>query len=243
MAAANPAAPEGQRFQNQNAQRPDYVPEKFWKDGKVDLETAFKSYGELETKFTTKTEDLLKQLDAERRKGLPEAPDKYEVQLGEDAPVKKEDLEAHPALGWWRETAFAAGLPPEKFNEGVEQLVGILTQGPDLEAEAKKLGENATARIEAVSKWAQTTFTDPEEFAAVQVLGTSAAGIKVIEKLMGAKSPALDIDPAPQPPKITLEQLRAKQNDPRYYDPARRDSAFVREVDEGFALLFGGQKK
>lgn len=234
-------APEGQRFEGQNAQRPDYVPEKFWKDGRIDLENAFKSYSELETRFTTKTEELLKQLDADRRKNLPESPDKYEVQLGEEAPIAKEDLETHPAVDWWRKTAHEAGLPPEKFNEGVAQLVGILTQGPDLEAEAAKLGENAKVRIEAVSQWAQTTFKEPEEFVAVQLLGTSAAGIKVLERLMG-KGPGLQDDNAPPPPRITVEDLRKMQGDPRYYDPARRDMAFVRQVDEGFALLYGQKK-
>lgn len=235
---ANPGANESARFAGQAPQRPDFIPEKFWKDGKVDLETAFKSYNELETRFTTKTEDLLKQLDADRRKGLPEAPEKYEVQLGDDAPVTKEDLEAHPALDWWRKAAFEAGMPPEKFNEGVTQLVGILSQGPDLEAEAAKLGENARVRIEAVSTWAKTTFSDPEEFKAIQLLGTSAAGIKVLEKIMGKGSPDTG-EAAPATPKITIDKLRSMQADPRYWNPTQRDPEFVRQVDDGFAAIYG----
>lgn len=242
-AAANRQADESQRFQNQNAQRPDFVPEKFWKDGKVDLEGAFTSYKELETRFTTKTEDLLKQLDADRRKGLPDAPEKYEVKLGEDAPVKAEDLQGHPAIEFWRKTAFEAGLPPEKFNEGVSELVGILTAGPDLAAEKAALGENADARIHAVGAWAKSKVGDDQEaFSVVQQIGSTAAGIRALEKMMGeaAQSPTGQ-EPAP-PPEITIDKLREMQNDPRYWDRARRDPAFVKKVDDGFQALYGKKK-
>lgn len=238
---ANPGASEGQRFAHQNVQRPDYVPEKFWKDGKVDLETAFTSYKELETKFTTKTEELLKQLDSERRKGLPEAPEKYEMKLPEEIGLKPDDIKDHPAVDWWRKTAFEAGLPPDKFNEGVSQLIGILTQGPDLEAEAAKLGENARVRIEAVTTWATQTFTDPEEFAAIQLLGTSASGIKVLEKLMGKQRPDTG-EAASAAPALTLDKLRSMQADPRYWNPTQRDPAFVKQVDEGFNALYGQKR-
>lgn len=238
---ANPSASENARFEGQASQRPEFVPEKFWKDGQVDLEGAFTSYRELETRFTTKTEDLLKQLDAERRKDLPDDPMKYEVALGDDAPLAKEDLEAHPALDWWRKTAFEAGLPPEKFSEGVGQLIGVLTEGPDLDAELKSLGENGEARVHAVSTWAQKTFTDPDEFAEIQRIGMTAGGIRILEKLMGNIGPATG-EEAPAPRQVSIDDLRKMQNDPRYWNPTQRDPAFVRQVDEGFQKLFGSKK-
>lgn len=238
--ADNRSASENARFESKAVQRPDYVPEKFWKDGQVDLETAFKSYNELETRFTTKTEDLMKQLDSERRKGLPEDPSKYEVSLGQDAPIAKEDLEAHPALDWWRQTAFEAGLPPEKFSEGLNQLVEVLTAGPDLEAELKELGENGEARVSAVSAWAQRTFSDPAEFAEIQRLGMTAGGIRVLEKLMGQQGQP-NIEGAPPPRQVSLDELRKMQNDPRYWNPTRRDPAFVKQVEDGFNALFGSK--
>lgn len=242
-AANNRSASEAARFEGTAAsERPDYVPEKFWKDGKVDLETAFTSYKELETRFTTKTEELLKQLDAERRKSLPEAPEKYEVDLGQDAPVPKEALEAHPSLDWWRKTAFEAGLPPEKFNEGVSQLVSILTAGPDLEAEKAALGENADARITAVGQWAQARLADdPAAFDAVRMIGSTADGIRALEKLMG-QGDVPDTTAAPREPEITPEKVRAMQADPRYWDRTKRDPAFVKMVDEAFAKLYPAKK-
>jgi len=38
---------------------------------------------------------------------------------------------------------------------------------------------------------------------------------------------------------ITLGELQAKQKDPRYWNPAKREAAFVKEVDEGFSKLYG----
>jgi hypothetical protein len=241
VAGNNPAASEGVRFEAQTAQRPDYIPEKFWRDGKPDIENLAKSYGELETRFTTKTETLLKNLDAERRKGLPEAPEKYEIALAEDIGITAEDIAGHPAIDFWRKTAFEAGLAPEKFNEGVAQIVGILTAGPDLEAEAKALGENAEARIGAVAQWVKASVTDPEEFAAVQMLGTSAAGIRALERLMGKGGAMNTDDLAPRPPRMTIEKLKAMQADQKYWSPVHRDPAWVKEVDEGFAALYGAR--
>lgn len=242
-ASNNRSASEGARFEGTSpSERPEFVPEKFWKDGKVDLETAFTSYKELETRFTTKTEDLLKQLDAERRKGLPEAPDKYEVNLGQDAPLPKEALEAHPSLEWWRKTAFEAGLPPEKFNEGVGQLVSILTAGPDLEAEKAALGENADARITAVGQWAQSRLaSDPAAFDAVRMIGSTADGIRALEKLMG-QADVPDTTDAPREPDLTPEKVRSMQSDPRYWDRSKRDPAFVKMVDEAFSKLYPAKK-
>ena len=239
----NRAASESKRLETPAApaERPDYVPEKFWKDGKLDAEAALKSYGELETKLRTKTEDLLTQIKSEARAGVPETPDKYEVKL-ENPPIPADQLEKHPAFEWWRSTAHAMGVPQEKFNEGVGQLMGILTQGPDLEAETKKLGENADTRIAAVSTWARSTFTSPEEFAAVQLLGTSAAGIKVLERLMGSSAPSTSQDLAPAAPVMTPAKLRSMQADPRYWDQARRDNDWVKQVDEGFAQLYAAKK-
>ena len=243
-AGANRTASEGQRFEGQQStQRPEFVPEKFWKDGKVDMETAFNSYKELETKFTTKTEELLKQLDADRRKGLPEAPEKYEIKLEADAPVTVDELTGHPAIDFWRKTAFEAGLPPEKFNEGVAQLVGILTAGPDLVAEKAALGENADARIAAVGQWATSKLADdPDAFKAVQLVGSTAAGVRALEKLMNANTPAASGNEPPPPPELTPEKLREMQSDPRYWDRNKRDLAFVKKVDDAFNALYTKKK-
>lgn len=234
----NPAADEGVRFQNQ-AQRPDYIPEKFWRDGAPDIENMAKSYAELTAWKNTKTEELMKQLDAERLKARPEAADKYEIPDIEG--VDKQLLAESPLVAYWRETAFNAGLPQEAFNEGIAKYMEALDMtGPNLEEEAKVLGENAEARIAAVSQWAQAQFTDPAEFEAIQRLGQSAAGIKVLERMMG--NPATGNDNVAVPKVVTIEQLKQMQLDPRYWNPASRDPQFVKDVDEGFQRLYGAKR-
>ena len=42
---------------------------------------------------------------------------------------------------------------------------------------------------------------------------------------------------ASSPSKVTIEDLMAKMRDPRYYDPARRDKAYVQEVTDGFKRI------
>ena len=42
---------------------------------------------------------------------------------------------------------------------------------------------------------------------------------------------------ASAPAKTTIEDLMTKMKDPRYYDPARRDRAYVQEVTDGFKRI------
>lgn len=41
---------------------------------------------------------------------------------------------------------------------------------------------------------------------------------------------------------LTPQRLREMMRDPRYFDPSRRDPEFVRQVGEGFATLYPGEK-
>ena len=40
---------------------------------------------------------------------------------------------------------------------------------------------------------------------------------------------------------LTIDDLRAKMNDTRYWDQNRRDEQFVQEVNDGFQKLGGNQ--
>ncbi|PKN08051.1 MAG: hypothetical protein CVU73_09375 [Deltaproteobacteria bacterium HGW-Deltaproteobacteria-8] len=41
---------------------------------------------------------------------------------------------------------------------------------------------------------------------------------------------------------LTPQRLREMMRDPRYFDPSRRDTAFVRQVQQGFEALYPGEK-
>ena len=49
-------------------------------------------------------------------------------------------------------------------------------------------------------------------------------------------NPAQDIA---TPSKLSHDDIAAKMRDPRYYDPARRDKAYVQEVNDSFKKLYG----
>jgi hypothetical protein len=231
-------ASESQRFES-SAQRPEYIPEKFWREGKPDIENLAKSYAELTSWKNTKTEELLKTIDAERLKARPETADKYE--LPEIEGIDAESLASSPLVSFWRQTAYEMGLPQDKFTEGMQQYIDALdTSGPDLEAEMGYLGENAEARIQAVSAWAQQNFAEPDEFEAIQRLGQSAGGIRVLERLMGSATGVGS--EAPLQKSISIDDLKQMQLDPRYWNPASRDPAFVKQVDDGFQRLYSGKR-
>lgn len=218
------------------SERPDYIPEKFWKDGKADLESLAKSYAEAEKKVLTKTEELAAQVRADLFKERPEAADKYEVKPIEG--VRMDELVKHPAVVKAREISFEAGLSNEKFNGIITSMIDILKDGGvDQAAEKAQLGDNADVRLNAVATWAKAQAKDDAEFSAIADVAKTAAGVRLLERLMGtAAAPSNEI--VPPVPALTIDDLKKMQNDPRYWDASRREAAFVKQVDDGFAKLY-----
>ena len=121
-------------------QRPEYVPEKFWKDGKPDLEGMAKSYQSLESAFHTKHP-----LSAD----LPASPAEYAL-----APEKLPDGMVLPpeVLGKFQEVFHAKGVGQAAAKEIVNAFVEM--EAANFEAATKayqtKLGEDKAA---LVTKW------------------------------------------------------------------------------------------
>lgn len=71
--------------------------------------------------------------------------------------IVDEELATDNALfQWWAEHAFENGYSQEEFEDGIKQFNEALEMmQPDLDAEQQALGDNAEARIEAVSLWSQ----------------------------------------------------------------------------------------
>lgn len=221
-------------------------PDKFLKDGKPDLNTFVSSYGELETRFATKTEDLRNTIkaeyEAELAKGKVESPDKYELPTIEG--VDPKELGEHDLVTWWRTEAHKSGIGQEGFAAGVAKYIEAITPPPiDMEAVAKDLGENHAQRIAAVNAWAIKTAKNDGEMNALKGLAISADGVKLVERLAGIGGNQLEGgEAAGGSEKLTLDQLKAMQADPRYFDPARRDPEFVKKVDDGYSVLYPPKK-
>ena len=81
-------------------------------------------------------------------------------------------------LNWWSNYSWENGLSQTEFAEGIEKYTNAIGgQQVDLESVSKELGDNATARVEAVQLWMNKFFPDPAMQEAVATLGSTSAGI------------------------------------------------------------------
>ena len=142
-------------------------------------------------------------------------------------------------LDWWSKTAFENGYSQEEFSEGINMYLNALNADvPDYDAEVGKLGDNANARTEAASLFANQFFPE-EQLPAIERMCETAEGVMALETIMEAMKqagPSADGTPLGA---INEQQLQQMMNDPRYHDPARRDKNFVAQVEQGFKKLYG----
>ena len=212
--------------------RPTWLNEKF--ETGEDLQ---KSYDELASKLGKSREDVksevLQELETEAYANRPASAGDYQI------PEILDEAEAatNPLLKWWADYSWNNGLSQEEFNEGIAKWAEHTgSNQPDLEQVKKDLGDNANSRVEATNLFVQKFF--PEDLRdAVAELGTSAEGIKALELIQISMQQAQPNNQDTAPAKQTIEDRMAKMRDPRYYDPARRDKAYVQEVTNGFKAL------
>ena len=214
-------------------ERPEWLPEKF-----ETPEALASSYGELETKLGQDKDnirnEIMQEFENEALANRPENVGDYKIPEGVDESLAVDNK----LFQWWANHAFENGYSQEEFEDGISQYAEFFSSTlPDLKSEMVALGENAQVRIEAVNQWANSFF--PEEFHdAFLMMGQTAVGVKALEYMQSqVKQSSLNNSSQPSQA-ITIEDLQSMQRDPRYHDPVRRDAAFVKKVDEGFATLF-----
>ena len=146
--------------QEQVADRPDWLPEKFDRP-----EELANSYRELERAFYTRKEDfrnqIIEELNEEASADAPVSPVDYEVQIEAPDGLEYSLAEDDPMLGWFKETAHSYGLSQDEFNGLLAEYVNIDSQrGPDWNVEAEALGEHAERRLERVDAWANNNLSE-----------------------------------------------------------------------------------
>ena len=214
--------------------RPDWLPEKF--NSPEDLG---KAYNELSSKLGTKEEDLKASWQEEmQREAYADRPaTKGDYLLPEN--IDPESAVDSPLLDWWSEHSFESGLGQEEFQKGIQLIAEAINgQQPDMEAESKLLGDAATDRIEAVSLFANQFFPE-ESLDAIERMCETAGGIVALEHIMEKmKGPSFAGDSA-MSSQITDDSLRTMQKDERYWNPQKRDPAYVNQVDQAYRKLYG----
>jgi hypothetical protein len=232
--------------------RPEWLDPRFYDGEKkaARINDLAKSWSEANKLIQTKTEDLKsvvkQEFETERMKARPETPDKYQAKLPADFKLPEgreyKPDENNPMMKWWRKTAHDSGMSQEQFEQGIATYMDAMNYGaPDLKAEYAKLGEKAQDRLKSVENFLRSKLED-RHFQALAPVAVSAEAIEAVEKLMHmTMSPALGGGSTSTPAIKSEAELRKMQMDPRYRDPFKRDPAFVKEVEEGFKLLYPGR--
>ena len=224
------------------AERPEHIPEKFWDTdaGEVKVDDLAKSYINLE-KFSTGKKDemresILAELESEARE---EAPETYELPKLVEG-ITEDMVRENPMTTWWEQKCKDLALPQEMFEEGVNTWIDtIMNSGPNLDDEMSKLGENAKARIDAVTDFAQSNFP-PEEFEVIaNMIGSSATGISALERIMDMQKSNIGRSAQVAQPEreLTVSDVKQMMNDPRYFDQRFRDRDYVAKVDAAWSRL------
>lgn len=215
------------------SERPEWLPEKF-----KSPEELANSYASLEQRMG-QGEDalrakLIEEFEAAAVENRPATAGDYQIPEMIDPELATDN----DLFNWWAEHAYENAYSQEEFEAGIQKYAEVLqAQQPDLDAERSKLGDNADARIEAVDLWANKFFPEDYKEAVLQI-GQTAEGIQALEYIMqqmGSSSPSDDSQPLAQ---TSEKDLRSMMMDDRYWNPAKRDAAYVQKVQEGFSKLY-----
>ena len=107
---------------------------------------------------------------------------------------------------------------------------------PSIEDEMKRMGKDASRRINDFTIWAKTVF-NPDEFGVLEGLATTASGFGVLEKMRGMMRDfqISTSDNAKSVSSMTQEKLYEMVADERYSS----SPSFRKEVDNKFKEFFG----
>lgn len=217
----------------ETSERPEWLPEKF--NDPADLGKAYKA---LESKLGEKEEDmrgrLMEEIQSQASEGVPEKAGDYELPdfIDESEAVDNELLQQ------WSEHCHENGYTHDEFQKGIEMYMNGMGPQPDLEAEAVRLGENSSARIEAANLFANKFFPE-ETLPAIERMCESAEGIMALEAIMQHMQEPSVSDQANISSNFNEVELQDMMKDERYWNPSRRDSNWVKKVDEGYKKLYG----
>ena len=218
--------------EDQASDRPEWLPEKF-----STPEDMAKSYQALSSKLGEKEDDirnrLMEELQSQASEGVPEEAGGYELPdfIDEGEAIDNELLKT------WADHCHSNGYTHEEFQKGIEMYMNGMGTGPDLEAEAAKLGDNSNERIEAASLFAHKFFPE-DSLPAIKRLMEGADGVIVMEMIMEK----LQASPVAEGNNINATfnevELTEMMRDERYWNQSKRDPNFVKQVDEGFKKLY-----
>ena len=224
---------EAPQQEGQSSERPEWLPEKF--SDPADLGKAYKS---LESKLGEKEDEvrerLMGELSEQASEGVPPSVGEYELPdyLNEEEAIESDTLKS------WADHCFENGYTHDEFKKGIDMYMSALPEEVDIEAESSRLGDDSESRIEAASLFANQFFPE-EAIPAIERMCESAEGIIALESIMQAMRDPSVSDQTNISSNFNEVELLEMQKDERYWNPAKRDNNFVKQVNEGYKKIYG----
>ena len=226
---ADPEAGKADPVDAEPAERPEHIPEKFWKDGEVDTESLAKSYTELESKFRS-----------DKHKAPKDG--KYDGKFM-DEKIPDDDA----MLGKFNELAIKAGFSQDIY----EKVIGLVIQNSsdvaqettfDLDKEKKILGPQAQEIIDAqcdfADKLTESGYLSKDDREEFDVMAGTAAGVRVFMNMRRYYGDTMTIPVAPgsdAEPLPSKEECFQMVKSPEY----KTNPAYRAKVEKVFAQVFG----
>ena len=178
----------------------------------------------------------MEELQEQASEGVPEKAGDYELPDFVDA----EEAAENTMLQEWADHCHKNGYTHEEFQKGIEMYMNGMEPEVDLEEETKLLGDNAKARIEAASLFANKFF--PEDvLPAIERMCETADGIIALEAIMSKMQDPSVSDQTNITSNFDEVELIEMMKDPRYSSHNQRDSNYVKMIDEGWQRLYAGR--
>ena len=227
------ATEETSQQEEQSSGRPEWLPEKF-----NSPEDMAKSYTSLSTKLGEKEEEvrerLMSELSEQASEGVPASVGDYELPdyLNEEEAIESDTLKT------WADHCFENGYTHDEFKKGIDMYMSAFPNDTDLEAESERLGDNSESRIEAASLFANKFFPE-ETIPAIERMFETAEGVVAMEAIMEGRKCSSVSEQTNISSNFNEIELQEMQKDERYWNPAKRDSNFVNQVNNGYKKLYG----
>lgn len=226
--AKDPTAPE-------TAERPEWLPENFWKEDKPDYESMAKSWS-----------DLRKMVSQGKHKAPADG--NYDTKVFGDGPLESNPL-APTVLDWAKKHGVSQGAFDDlvtQVRDMAAQITGNEEPAIDVQAEMKSLGPNAEAIKNGMVNWARGLVNkgvwSAEDFDEFKVMGGTARGLKALMKIRESYEGRIPIESAPidgAPTDAELQSMIGNINDPN--NPYVKDQAYRQKVERLYIQRYGSK--
>lgn len=207
---------------------PEWLPEKFWKDGAANIEAMAKSYTHLESKLGHQTE----------------APESYTAVEGVDT--------ADPLYATFAEQAKGLGLTQEQHDAIVasyleaspkQQAAQMEAWKSHLQEEYKLMGPDADKRLQGIEAWAKNNL-GPQDAEIIEGMMTSRDSVRVLERMIAAtrdqRLPRRVESIAQTMDGTKLKEMRYAKDDKGRLK-IQIDPEYRKMVDAAYAELYGNE--